>query len=304
MRRRPPDDQAADRPTAPLPHKPPAGRTLAALAAVTVLVAASGSGFAVARRLHPAAVRTRTVYCSNPPVVGGAQVSTQRLADVAAAVTPSVVSISAEGTSQTDRGSGIILRSDGIVVTNNHVIANVATNGGSITVTFADQRTAPATVVGRSPGYDIAVLRAHDVSGLRPAALGSADNLRVGDEVEVIGDALGLPGTVTAGIVSALNRDVCVTTSPPSGADQQLYGTQPWLPAEVDLKDLIQTDAPINEGNSGGALVDINGAVVGMCTASKSPDNSSGSVGIGFAIRIDVAYNVAEGLLRSAGLLN
>ncbi|MGZ6557587.1 MAG: S1C family serine protease, partial [Actinomycetota bacterium] len=176
-------------------------------------------------------------------------------------MSPSVVSITAVETTTTLKGSGVVIRSDGIIVTNNHIVADVGVNGGEITVDFADGHKATAVIVGRAPDRDIALIKVQH-QGLRPAALGAASGLRVGDQVLAIGNALGYPGTVTAGIVSALGREITLTGNTPAPEHQQLYGTLPWLPTEVTLKDLIQTDAPINQGTSGGALVDMTGRVV------------------------------------------
>ncbi|MGZ4212552.1 MAG: S1C family serine protease [Actinomycetota bacterium] len=202
-------------------------------------------------------------------------------------------SITAKGTTTTLKGSGIVIRSDGMVLTNNHIVADVGVNGGEIIVDFADGHIAPAIIVGRSPEDDVAVIQVQHSEGLRPATLGSSAGLRVGEQVLAIGNALGYPGTVTAGIVSALGRELCLTgDTTPSVENKQLYGTQPWLPAEVTLKNLIQTDAPINQGTSGDALVDIKGRVVGMCTAFDAPAGS-GNIGVGFAIPIESAYDIA-----------
>lgn len=263
------------------------------------VIAASGGvgGYAVARSLTP--VETRTVYCSSPPVTGSAESSGQALATAARQAAPSVVTVTAETDDVLTTGSGIIIRSDGVILTNNHVIADVAVNGGAITVTFADGKSAPAGILGRSPGNDVAVIQAQGVNGLRPAILGSDSSLAVGDQVLVIGTALGEPGTVTAGIVSALGRSACASGETPSKSQQELYGTKPWLPSELTLTDLIQTDAPIDEGDSGGALVNASGEVIGMCTAFTGNGASSAGTGVGFAIRVDVAYTVARHLLGS-----
>jgi putative serine protease PepD len=187
------------------------------------------------------------------------------LAGVAAAVTPSVVSITVRTAGQQVEGSGVILRSDGLIVTNNHVVADAA--GGRVTVQLSDGRTVAASVVGTDPGNDLAVLQAQEVSGLKAATFGDSDALQVGDTVLAVGNALGLEESVTAGIVSALHRSL---DSGGSGAA---------------LGDAIQTDASINPGNSGGPLVDAAGRVVGITTANASvTEQSSGSIGVGFAI--------------------
>lgn len=162
-----------------------------------------------------------------------------------------------------------------------------APNGMTTIVTFADGRTAPFTVVGTDPASDIAVVRAEGVSGLTPITLGSSASLRVGQDVVAIGSPLGLEGTVTTGIVSALNRPVA------AGGDATNQNT---------VLDAIQTDAAINPGNSGGALVNMAGELVGVNSAiatlgGDSPDSQSGSIGLGFAIPVDQAKRIADELI-------
>lgn len=263
---------------------------------VGAFVAAGGgiAGYAIARSVTP--VQTHLVYCASPAAIRSAP-SGQTLANAATVASQSVVAITAQSVDVAVTGSGIIIRSDGVILTNNHVIANVAVNGGSIKVTFADGKTASAEVLGRAPDSDIAVIKAQGVRALQPAILGSAGDLSAGEQVLVIGTALGEPGTVTAGIISALGRSACATGESPSASDQQLFGTKPWLPEQLTLTELIQTDAPIDAGDSGGALVNASGEVVGVCTAFTGDGISSSETGVGFAIRIDVAYNIAKQLI-------
>ena len=162
-----------------------------------------------------------------------------------------------------------------------------APGGMTTMVTFADGRTAPFTVVGTDPASDIAVVRAQGVSGLTPITLGSSASLRVGQDVVAIGSPLGLEGTVTTGIVSALNRPVA------AGGDATNQNT---------VLDAIQTDAAINPGNSGGALVNMAGELVGVNSAiatlgGDSPESQSGSIGLGFAIPVDQAKRIADELI-------
>ncbi len=152
-------------------------------------------------------------------------------------------------------------------------------------MTFADGRTAPFTVVATDPSCDIAVVRADESSGLTPITFGSGTDLRVGQRVVAVGSPLGLDGTVTAGIVSALDRPV----STASGSAGQ--------PTVIDA---IQTDAPLNPGNSGGALVNAYGELVGMNSANASLGSASpesGSAGLGFAIPADEAKRIADELI-------
>lgn len=200
---------------------------------------------------------------------------------VAAAVLPSVVKLDVSGQQGAGSGSGIILSSDGLILTNNHV-AEIGENGGSITVSFSDGSHAEATIVGTDPLTDTALVQAQDVSGLTPATIGDSDAVDVGEEVVAIGSPFGLDSTVTSGIVSALNRPVGV------GSDSQ--GNATVYPA-------IQTDAAINPGNSGGALVDLEGHVIGINSSIQSTstgESEAGSIGLGFAIPINEVLPVIE----------
>jgi putative serine protease PepD len=207
---------------------------------------------------------------------------------VADKVLPSVVNITVTGRGGSGTGTGIVISSDGAILTNNHVVsAAQAQGGGTISVAFSDGTTATARIVGLDATTDLAVIQAEDVSGLTPATLGSSSELSVGDQVVAIGSPLGLEGTVTTGIVSALNRPV--RTGDAASGDQST------------VIDAIQTDAAINPGNSGGPLVDMAGNVVGINTAIATLGSSgeSGSIGLGFAIPIDSARRVAEELQES-----
>jgi putative serine protease PepD len=212
---------------------------------------------------------------------------TRSVEAVAAAVLPSVVKISVSSASAAGSGSGIVLTSDGLILTNNHVAA-IAAHGGNIAVSFNDGTDATAHIVGRDPLTDLAVIQAEGVSGLTPATLGTSSSLRVGEQVVAIGSPFGLDSTVTSGIVSALDRPVDASNNAPrpSSSDSIFAG--------------IQTDAAINPGNSGGALVNMHGQVIGINSAIYSPTSSDttqgGSVGLGFAIPIDEARPIAEQL--------
>jgi putative serine protease PepD len=170
--------------------------------------------------------------------------------DVAASVLPSVVKINVQGAQGEGSGSGIVISSDGEILTNNHVVA-VAGQEGQLSVSFNDGSAKRATVVGTDPLTDLAVIKAQGVSGLRPATIAKSD-VEVGENVVAIGSPFGLEATVTSGIVSALNRPVSVGDSDTGQSAQDTT-----YPA-------IQTDAAINPGNSGGPLVDLNGDVVGI----------------------------------------
>ena len=204
------------------------------------------------------------------------------VASIAREVVPAVVSIRVSGGAGGGTGSGVIIRADGYVVTNNHVVEDA----NDIEVTLADGTTAEATVVGTDRDTDLAVVKIR-ASGLPVAKLGRSNNLQVGDPVVAIGSPLGLSGTVTTGIISALNRSLDV----------------PGQGGGVLLVNAIQTDAAINPGNSGGALVDRAGRVIGINSAIASLNGlfggSAGSIGLGFAIPIDEARAVAEEIIRT-----
>jgi putative serine protease PepD len=212
------------------------------------------------------------------------------VAAVAAKILPSVVSLEVRNGSGGDTGTGIVISREGYILTNNHVVA-AARNGGRLTVVFPDKSSAKGTIVGHpDPVSDLAVVRVMNVKGLHPATLGSSGNLSVGDPVVAVGSPLGLAGTVTTGIVSALDRPVAASDSGSGNAD--------------NIIDAIQTDAAINPGNSGGPLVDMSGAVVGVnsAIATLSGDAASGeqggSIGLGFAIPIDQAKRIAAEILK------
>jgi S1-C subfamily serine protease len=185
---------------------------------------------------------------------------------------PSIVSIDVKGEGEEDQGTGMVITKNGLVITNNHVIA-AAVNGGTITVTRTGSTKAlPATLVGTNPVDDVALIRINNISGLTPVTFGDSNDLVVGDAVVAIGNALGLAAgtpTVTSGIVSALGRTVT------AGSDA----------SSETLNNMIQTDAAINPGNSGGPLLDSSGNVIGMNTAVAGtlPDGTSAQ-NIGFAI--------------------
>ncbi|NUS52690.1 MAG: PDZ domain-containing protein [Nocardioidaceae bacterium] len=207
---------------------------------------------------------------------------------VANKVLPSVVKINVSGQQGQGSGSGVVISSDGEVLTNNHVV-DIASQGGQISVNFNDGSAKKATVVGTDPLTDLAVIKVDGVSGRQPASIGHSDKLSVGEPVVAVGSPVGLEATVTSGIVSALNRPVSVGTQ-----DGQSQDTT--YPA-------IQTDAAINPGNSGGPLVDMNGNVIGINssirTASSGVESQGGSIGLGFAIPITPVWPVVQELRHS-----
>ena len=296
--------------------------------ALAIAAVSAGMGGVVATMAAPDGrmVTTITSAAPNGRSMPAANAPIGSVEQVAAKVVPSVVKLETKMGRQSEEGSGIVLSADGLILTNSHVVSAVKApesaapgQGGApglpgrpgapgqggpgglpgipglpagavtTTVTFADGRTAPFTVIGTDPATDIAVVRAEGVSGLTPITLGSSADLRVGQDVVAVGSPLGLEGTVTTGIVSALNRPVS------AGGDANNQNT---------VLDAIQTDAAINPGNSGGALVNMAGELVGVNSAiatlgGDSPDAQSGSIGLGFAIPVDQAKRIADELVSS-----
>ena len=196
-------------------------------------------------------------------------------------VQPSVVSISASGAGGTGTGSGFIYRPDGYIITNNHVISTAA-GSGEIEVTLFDRSSYSARLIGRNSSYDLAVLKI-EKEGLIPLSIGNSDQLQVGDSTIAFGSPLGLVGTVTSGIVSALNRPVTA-----GGVGDQSYISA------------IQTDAAINPGNSGGPLVNAAAEVVGVNSAIATLGvGASGSIGLGFAIPITQVERILQEIIAS-----
>jgi putative serine protease PepD len=250
---------------------------------------AAAIGTAVALLAHPPVVGTRSTDSSS--AMTRPYPSAFSIEQVAAKVLPSVVTLQTIDGDRSRLGSGVVLTADGLIMTNNHVVAALGDGRHSLAstaVTFNDGRTAPFDLIAADPKSDIAIGRARDVSGLSPISIGSSANLRVGQPMAAIGSPLGLSGTVTAGIISALNRLICPATDPD-------------LPLSAFYA--IQTDAAINPGNSGGALVDMNGALVGINaaesvapTADGSNTAARGSIGLGYAIPVDHATRIAAQL--------
>ncbi|MFZ3569103.1 S1C family serine protease [Streptomyces sp. BH097] len=221
---------------------------------------------------------------------------------VAEAVSPSIVEINATLGSGSSTGSGVIITSDGEIVTNNHVVSGAS----SVKVSTSDGKTYTADVVGTDAKKDLALIKLKNASGLKAATLGDSEGVKVGDDVVAIGSPEGLTGTVTSGIVSALQRDVTVSTDEGQQQQQGSGGSGEW-PFEFGGQEFngntgsskttykaIQTDASLNPGNSGGALIDMNGNIIGINSAmyssasdSSTSSSSNGSVGLGFAIPIN-----------------
>ncbi len=275
------------------------GRRLGVVAALlaTALVAGAAGGVVGARTGGQDGAALDPSASLGAPSGSSASVdrAPDSVAGIAAKVMQSTVSIGVESSSSSGTGSGVVIRSDGYILTNNHVVASAAGGAGSITVTFDNgQQELPAEIVGRDPVTDLAVLKVRAGQTLPAASLGRSSGLVVGDPVIAIGSPLGLSGTVTTGIVSALNRTVKTPTEDGTGSNP--------------LFNAIQTDAAINPGNSGGALVNARGEVIGINSAiatlggGSSPFGGSaqgGSIGVGFAIPIDEARSVAEEIIQT-----
>jgi putative serine protease PepD len=272
-------------PGGPPDEHPPAGhgrqrrwpRRVAWGAAVLALVAGGGTAGGVladhylADDAAPAAATTTATTAGT-----GTDTTTGSLAAVAAKVSPSIVTVLIDSENGSGLGSGVVLTADGLILTNNHVIAS----GGTVSARLSDGRTVPARVVAADSTHDLALVQATGLSGLTPATFANGDGVAVGDTVLAFGAPLGLSGTVTSGIVSATDREV------DTGGER--------------LTGLIQTDAAINQGNSGGALVDTSGQVIGINVAIATAGDSTGSVGVGFAIPSSTVTSVVQQLQAQA----
>jgi len=253
---------------------------VATVAGAAIALTAGGVGGFVGYALHPddSPLQSTTAASKNAAPV----VDRSSLATIAASVQPTVVVVE----TGSGEGSGVIVSADGYIVTNNHVVESAS--GGTVKVTFNSGKQVSAKVVGTDPKTDLAVVKA-DVTGLTNASWGNSDDVQVGDTVLAIGSPLGLQGSVTAGIVSALHRTITV------GGDQQSPFDQG--SARTTIGDAIQTDAPINPGNSGGALVNMKGEVVGINSAIAT-SGSNGNIGVGFAISANRAKAVTDQIIK------
>ena len=297
--------------TAPIPMVRPKKSRRGVVVAGALAAAMVGGGIGAATMLaneranDATTIKAPTAQAQARPKPA-AQLPAGSVEQVAGKVTPSVVKLQLKMGQQGEEGSGIVLTDDGLILTNNHVVAAAAgdeqgaqptsadsndTGRLTKTVTFSNGQTVPFTVVGTDPSGDLAVVRAQGVSGLTPITFGSSKDVKVGQQVVAIGSPLGLQGTVTTGIVSALDRPVAAGDG--SGGN-------------VSVLDAIQTDAAINPGNSGGALVNMNGELIGVNSAiasmgggDGSGGGQSGSIGLGFAIPGDQAKRIADELVST-----
>ncbi|UGQ15193.1 trypsin-like peptidase domain-containing protein [Yinghuangia sp. ASG 101] len=281
---------------APAPKKRRRPNPLVATAVLTALLAGGvggGIGAWIADRDNNSA--SSTVNTANPPVdPASVNRAPESVAGIAAKALPGTVTITTKSGSgglgtQEGTGAGFVMDTEGHILTNNHVVA-LAADGGELTVRFADGTTVPGKIVGRAEGYDLAVVKVDNAPNLQPLPLGDSAAVAVGDAVLAIGSPYGLDGTVTTGIISAKDRPV-------ASGDQQ----------QVSYMNALQTDASINPGNSGGPLLDARGNVIGVNSAIRSGggsdpfggQQSTGSVGLGFAIPINQAKWVAETLIKT-----
>lgn len=262
-----------------------AGVVLAGSVATAAITPTAGTLKACADNRTQALYLSSNGTCSSSRTlveIGGNGMNTKTISSL---VTPSVVSISATTSSGEGTGSGSIYKSNSsssYIITNNHVI-EAAANTGTIKVELTNGEQYTAKIVGRDPGYDIAVLQIQ-IGNLPAIALGDSSKVSVGDPVLAIGSPLGLASTVTSGIISALNRPVSTGT-----VDAQSY------------VNAIQTDAAINPGNSGGALIDSQGRIIGVnsAIATLSSGSASGSIGLGFSIPINEAKRVIDEIIAT-----
>jgi putative serine protease PepD len=277
-----------------VPQQPPAksgsGKLLAGVAAIALLVGGVAGGTVGFLTSDSASGPSVSALDQPRPAQQTGDAPAGSIESVAQKLSPSVVELQVAGRSAAGEGSGFVLSTDGYVLTNNHVV-EVAANGGQITAVFQDGRKGTASIVGRDPTTDIAVVKVSGVNGLTPVELGRSDDLRVGQPVVAIGSPFELAGTVTSGIVSALNRPV---SAGGSSSDQ------------TTVMSAVQTDAAINPGNSGGPLANMAGQVIGINSAIYSPQSGqgqgqgeSGNVGIGFAIPIDQARRTADDIIKT-----
>ena len=277
---------------APSPASSPAPRRLGTVVVVALVSGLLGGGIGAQFFRDSGSSLNPDTVLNN---VGGDSASrpAASVAGVARRILPTVVSVETNSADGSGNGSGAVIQSSSsqsYILTNNHVVLDVVTSGGAISVRLQSGDRYSATVVGRDPSYDLAVLRVNK-GGLPVIPMGDSTKVVVGDGVIAIGSPLGLTGTVTSGIVSALRRPV--TTNPSNSAD------------ETSFISAIQTDAAINPGNSGGPLVDASGRMIGVnsaiATLGQEITGQSGNIGVGFAIPINQARRVAQQIIRTGG---
>jgi S1-C subfamily serine protease len=260
-----------------------------ALAVLLIIALVIGALGGVIGRRTAEVVEAFTTSKVTLSTAGNTEEPAGRFTKVAAAIADSVVTIESKSDQEGMQGSGVIIDGRGYIVTNNHVISEAANNPSQFktTVVFNDGKEVPASLVGRDPKTDLAVLKVDNVNNLTVAKLGDSDKVRVGDEVLAAGAPLGLRSTVTHGIISALHRPVPLSGE---GSDTDT------------VIDALQTDASINHGNSGGPLIDMDSQVIGINTAGKSLSDSAS--GLGFAIPVNEMKLVAQTLIRDGKIVH
>lgn len=293
----------------------PSGR-IGAGKVVGIMVAAAlvgGAAGAAGASLFPQSV----VTTSPSTVIVNNTDSVNQTTAIAAKVVPSVVTISVSSGSSGGTGSGVVLTADGYVVTNTHVVTlDGQVADPELTVTTSDGKLYSAEIVGTDPTYDLAVIKLTDASGLTPIEFADSTKLNVGDQTAAVGAPLGLPNTVTAGIVSALNRSIRIASSaaPEEDSPQQGQGDSPFrfdfgqgqqqsATRSISIA-VIQTDAAINPGNSGGALANGDGKLIGINVAIASTGGSSssspaGSIGVGFSIPSVIVKRISDEIIEN-----
>ncbi|QYH36688.1 trypsin-like peptidase domain-containing protein [Salinibacterium sp. M195] len=307
------------------PEKKKSGMTLglvAGFAIVALLGGASGAGvalWAVGNQATSAVSGTASPASITVNDPGNATLVTSVVAKAA----PAIVTINVSGQNAGGSGSGVIISADGNVITNAHVVTlDGEVADPKVTVTTSDGRLLSATVVGFDPISDIAVIHIDDAEDLPFVNIADSSALNVGDSTVAIGAPLGLSGTVTSGIVSALNRSITIASSalpedPEASPDAPDDSESPDLwnfdlfgengqgsgqgsagEASVALS-VIQTDAAINPGNSGGALLNSDGELIGINVAIASSGGNAGSIGVGFAIPSNFASRIANEIIES-----
>lgn len=297
-----------------------AGKVVGIMVAAALVGGAAGIGAAAAgASLFP---QSQTVGTTSPStVIVNNTDSVNQTTAIAAKVVPSVVTISVSSGSSGGTGSGVVLTADGYVVTNTHVVTlDGEAADAKLTVTTSDGKVYSAEIVGTDPTYDLAVIKLTDASGLTPIEFADSTKLNVGDQTVAVGAPLGLPNTVTAGIVSALNRSIQIASSAAPEGDSQEDSPQQGQgdsPFQFDFGQgqqqsatrsisiaVIQTDAAINPGNSGGALVNGDGKLIGINVAIASTGGSSsstpaGSIGVGFSIPSVIVKRISDEIIEN-----
>jgi putative serine protease PepD len=321
-------------PAAPAKKRRGGVALIAALAIGALIGGASGAGVTAWAVSQNGGSTTNTASSPTSITVNNPD-DANLITAVAAKASPSVVTISVQSDQAAGTGSGVVLTDDGYIVTNTHVVTlDGATASPDIKVQTNDGKLYSATVVGTDPVADLAVIKLTDASGLTPIEFGDSSKLNVGDVAIAIGAPLGLSGTVTNGIVSALNRSITVASSaapddtetnpspdqgngngdqgpydfwnfdlPGQGGQEQQQQQAPTQQSSISLS-VIQTDAAINPGNSGGALLDSEGKLIGVNVAIASAGSSdssgqSGTIGVGFSIPANLVQRVTDEIIKN-----